>query len=157
MSRSAVLIGIVWFDVLRAAALFLLGADIFHHLNDDLREIVEHWIETFRLDPHNRRFNWLMAALSGWDRRRLEEVGIGTFFYAILLLLEGVGLWFGRRWAAYLSVVVVAVFIPLEIFELAKEVTGIRLTVLAVNALIVWYLTARILWRHPETPPSAAA
>ena len=37
-----------------------------------------------------------------------------------------------------------SVFLPLEIYELARHFTVTKLVVTAINVLIVWYLVARV-------------
>jgi uncharacterized membrane protein (DUF2068 family) len=66
------------------------------------------------------------------------------FVYAALLLTEGVGLLFRARWAEYFTVVITASFVPLELYEIARHLTLARVTVLAVNVAIVWYLIVRL-------------
>ncbi len=58
----------------------------------------------------------------------------------LIELVEGVGLWYAKRWAEYLTVVATAAFLPLEIRELAEKVTGLRIGALVFNVLAVLYL-----------------
>ena len=50
-----------------------------------------------------------------WSERALHAVGIVTGCYALVFAVEGVGLLMARRWAEWLTVIVTASFIPLEI------------------------------------------
>jgi uncharacterized membrane protein (DUF2068 family) len=68
----------------------------------------------------------------------------GLLLYAGLEMVEGAGLWMGRRWAEYLTVLATSVGIPFEIYEVAHRVTVFRVTALAVNLVIVVYL----VWRN---------
>jgi uncharacterized membrane protein (DUF2068 family) len=67
-----------------------------------------------------------------------------TFFYASLFLTEGIGLLRQKRWAEYLTVVATASLIPLEIFEVFKHVTWIRVLLFAGNLAILAYLLVLI-------------
>ena len=49
-----------------------------------------------------------------------------------------------KHWAEYLTVISTALFVPLEIYELFERFTLIRLSVLAINLGIVWYLVVRL-------------
>ena len=69
-------------------------------------------------------------------------VTVGVAAYAALELVEGVGLWLMRRWGEYVAVVGTALFIPLEVYELAEKFTWFRLAALVVNVFLVVY----ILW-----------
>ena len=70
----------------------------------------------------------------------LTLVAVGLLVYGLLEGVEGVGLWLGRRWAEYLTVVATAVFIPYEIYELTKTVTATKLVAFAINVAAVVYL-----------------
>ncbi len=60
--------------------------------------------------------------------------------YGLLELVEGVGLWLLKRWAEYLTVVATAVFLPLEVHELLKQVTATRAVAFVINVAVVVYL-----------------
>ncbi|HEX5495552.1 MAG TPA: DUF2127 domain-containing protein [Mycobacteriales bacterium] len=60
--------------------------------------------------------------------------------YALIEIVEGVGLWIAARWAEYLTVVATAVFLPLEAFELTEKVSALRIGALVFNLAAVVYL-----------------
>jgi uncharacterized membrane protein (DUF2068 family) len=60
--------------------------------------------------------------------------------YALIEVLEGVGLWLLKRWGEYFAVIATSVFLPLEIHDLAKGITMTRVVTLSINVLAVIYL-----------------
>jgi uncharacterized membrane protein (DUF2068 family) len=60
--------------------------------------------------------------------------------YAVIEGVEAVGLWMEKRWAEYLTALATAGLLPLEIHELLKRVTGLRVGALVVNLIILVYL-----------------
>jgi uncharacterized membrane protein (DUF2068 family) len=60
--------------------------------------------------------------------------------YAVIEGVEAVGLWREKRWAEYLTALATAGFLPLEIHELFKRVTLLRVSALIVNLIILVYL-----------------
>ena len=61
--------------------------------------------------------------------------------YALLELVEGVGLWLLARWGEYFAVVATSIFLPLEVYDLAtKGVTLTRAGAFAINVAAVLYL-----------------
>jgi uncharacterized membrane protein (DUF2068 family) len=60
--------------------------------------------------------------------------------YALLEVVEGVGLWLLKRWGEYFAVVATSVFLPLEIHDLAKGITMTRLVTFSINVAAVIYL-----------------
>jgi uncharacterized membrane protein (DUF2068 family) len=78
------------------------------------------------------------------DPHKAQWLGILSFAYAIVFLVEGVGLTLRKRWAEWLTVAVTASFIPFEIYELVEHFGGGKLIALTLNAAILGYL----LWRR---------
>jgi uncharacterized membrane protein (DUF2068 family) len=60
--------------------------------------------------------------------------------YALIEVLEAVGLWLLKRWGEYFAVIATSVFLPLEIHDLAKGITTTRLVTFAINVAAVIYL-----------------
>lgn len=81
------------------------------------------------------------------ETRTLVWIAVGLAAYAIIELVEGVGLWYALRWAEYLTVVATAAFLPLEIYELTEKVTWLRVSALIFNiAAVVYLLLAKRLF-----------
>ena len=70
----------------------------------------------------------------------VDEVAVATFLYAALFATEGVGLWMGRAWAEWLTIVATTSFIPFEVYEVVKKASAVRVSLLVVNIAIVIYL-----------------
>jgi uncharacterized membrane protein (DUF2068 family) len=51
-----------------------------------------------------------------------------------------VGLWRNRRWAEYLTFIEVAVLVPVEIYELSRSVSGLKILALVINLAVAAYL-----------------
>ena len=49
-----------------------------------------------------------------------------------------------RRWAEYLTVVATGSLLPLELYEVARKFSVLRVGVLAINLAIVAYVIARL-------------
>ena len=78
--------------------------------------------------------------LLSWPKDRLYLTGLALAAYAVLELVEAVGLWRQRRWAEYLTLVGTAVFIPLEVYELANGVTPFKVIAFVLNVAVIAYL-----------------
>ncbi|MEU6344289.1 DUF2127 domain-containing protein [Streptomyces sp. NPDC046977] len=60
--------------------------------------------------------------------------------YALIEIVEAFGLWAGKRWAEYLTVVATAAFLPLEIWEITEKVSYLKIGTLLLNILAVLYI-----------------
>ena len=73
--------------------------------------------------------------------RWITILAIGLPAYAVIELVEGIGLWLGRRWGEYFAMIATSVFLPLEVWELARgHITWLKVGALAINLLLVIYL-----------------
>src|SRR6202011_1333959 len=97
-----------------------------------------------RADPDNRFIHAVLMKLLAGDNPKLKKISAGTFFYAALLLTEGIGLLLRKRWAEYFTIITTASLLPLEIYEIVHRVSIAKILVLAVNAAIVWYLAVQL-------------
>jgi uncharacterized membrane protein (DUF2068 family) len=70
----------------------------------------------------------------------LYLVGVAIAAYAVMEGVESVGLWLGKRWAEYLTFIATIVFVPYEIYELAKSVSTLKVLTLVLNLAVAGYL-----------------
>ena len=145
-ATGILLIGL--FKLVKGVLLVAVGIGALRLVHKDIAEVVEHWVEILRVDPDNRFFHGIFVKLFAVTPKQLEELSAGTFFYAALLLTEGVGLLMRKHWAEYFTVITTAAFIPLELYELGKHFTFMKVVVLAINVAIVWYLVNRVRGRR---------
>jgi uncharacterized membrane protein (DUF2068 family) len=124
-------------------------------LEHDPERGLERVVLRLGLDPQNHAIHRAISALTGVDRKHLRAIEAGTFLYALLHLIEGIGLIRGRDWAGYLVVIATSSLIPFEIFEIARKTSLLRIFLLVLNVGIVIYLIASLrkehVWRaeHP--------
>ena len=143
-SSPAGLLLIGLFKLVKALLLIAVGVGALKLLHKDVAATVTHWVEALRVDPDNRFIHRILVKSFSASPKQLKELSVGTFFYAALLLTEGIGLLMRKRWAEYFTVIITASLIPLELYEIARHPTAVKLVVLAVNVSIVWYLIANL-------------
>jgi uncharacterized membrane protein (DUF2068 family) len=132
------------FKLLKGLALIAVGIGALRLLHKDVAAVVEHWVNIFRVDPHNHFIDLLLAKLSILNDRRLKELSVGTFVYAGIFLIEGVGLALKKRWAEYFTIITTSSLLPIEIYELARRMTVGRTFALLINLAVVAYLIVEL-------------
>jgi uncharacterized membrane protein (DUF2068 family) len=70
----------------------------------------------------------------------LTVVAVLLAVYAVIELIEAVGLWLAKRWGEYFAVVATAAFLPIEIHEIISKQSAFKLATFALNVLAVLYL-----------------
>jgi uncharacterized membrane protein (DUF2068 family) len=72
--------------------------------------------------------------------RTLTYLAIGLAAYALIELVESIGLWLGQRWGEYFAMVATSIFLPYEVYDLTVKITWLRVGALVINLLLVIYL-----------------
>jgi len=132
------------FKLAKGLSLLIVGVGLLKLLHRDVASVTEHWIEVLRVDPDNRFIHRALLKVFNVTPKQLKELSVGTFVYAAIFLTEGTGLLARRHWAEYMTLISTGLFIPLEIWEIHRHFTMLKLGVTVVNVLIVWYLAARL-------------
>lgn len=71
----------------------------------------------------------------------LVLLSLALVAYALLELVEGIGLWLLTRWGEYFAVIATSVFLPLEVYDLVvKGITTTRVATFTINVAAVIYL-----------------
>jgi uncharacterized membrane protein (DUF2068 family) len=78
-----------------------------------------------------------------------------TLAYAAVFATEGIGLWMQQRWAEWLTTIITASLIPLEVWEMLHRPSVGMAAVLAANTAIVIYLAWHVLRSRAKHLPPA--
>jgi uncharacterized membrane protein (DUF2068 family) len=77
-------------------------------IHKDVGNVLNEAVLRLRVDPDNWYIHTFIVRLSGTTPRQLEAVSAGSFLYAALRYVEGLGLMWRQRWAAYVTVIATA-------------------------------------------------
>jgi uncharacterized membrane protein (DUF2068 family) len=149
------LILIAAFKLAQALLFVLVGIGALHLLHKDVGDLIAQLADHLRFNPESRFVNVLLDRAELIDDRLLRRIGAAVFIYAGLDLLEGIGLFLEKAWAEYLTLAITASFLPLELFEIFRRVTGVRVGLLMVNLLVFIYLLKLVLEREKRQKISA--
>ena len=132
------------FKLFKGISLVILGIGLLKLVHRDIASTTEHWIEVLRVDPDNRFIHEALVKIFRVTPKQLKELSAGTFLYAAIFLIEGFGLLARKHWAEYMTLISTSLFVPLELWEMYRHFTMVKLAVTIVNLGIVWYLAARL-------------
>jgi uncharacterized membrane protein (DUF2068 family) len=139
---------------LEALVLVLAGCGVLGLLNADLDAAVKSWLDDLSLREGRRLI--ARAAAHGFQMldaatpMRLAMIGGASFLYAAVFVVEGVGLWMGKRWAEWITIVTTASFLPFEVIECARSPSAMSAATLVVNAAVVVYLIVSLVRKRTE-------
>jgi uncharacterized membrane protein (DUF2068 family) len=131
-----VLVGAIAFAVWRFSNSQRALSDLFETDVALFRPIARHW--GFDLD-HSPIVDTIRKSFH-YKHSTLTAAAIVLAVYAVIELIEAVGLWLAKRWGEYFAAVATAAFIPIEVFEIIDKQSVFKIATLAVNVLAVVYL-----------------
>jgi uncharacterized membrane protein (DUF2068 family) len=134
------LFAIALFKFVKGAALLALAFGALTLLHKDVASEVANWLDQLRIDPDNQFIGTLLSKLELVHSKELKELSALGAGYAALFLTEGTGLLFRKRWAEWLTIIATSSLMPIELYELIKQFTAVRLIALLINAVVVLYL-----------------
>lgn len=130
--------------VVKGVLAVIVGIKLLTLLDKDVAEWFADFIARHNIDAENRYVHAISEKLVGVTNNKLILFSAGSFLYAGLDFTEGIGLWFEKRWAEWLTAVATALFVPFEIYEIFERFTWFRLLIFIVNLFVIWYLITRI-------------
>src|SRR5438445_11234188 len=135
---------IAGFKVVKGLLLLLVGLGFLRLVHAETATLFSKLLEALHLNAESHILHALVLQVDALRPETLLTLGAMSMLYAALLLTEGLGLWFERSWAAYLTVISTSLFIPFEPYEIFEKVTVLRVGALLVNVAIVLYLISQL-------------
>jgi uncharacterized membrane protein (DUF2068 family) len=137
---------IVW-KIVKGCLLLAMGISAFALVHSDLHELGADLIDWLGIDAAGPRVEHFLAILTGMTPARIAGVGVGACLLAALMFVESWGLHRRRVWAEWLTVIVTASLLPLEIYHLVVHPSlGKVLTLVANVAILIYLLRHRWLF-----------
>ena len=147
-SKSAGLVGLkvaAIFEAAKGLLVLLAGFGLLTYIHKDLHHAGEELVRHFHLNPASHYPRVFLDLSVRIHDTGLWAMAAAAFIYAIIRIAEAVGLWLDRRWAEWFGILSGAIYIPVEIFELTRSVTWPKVTVIAVNAVVIIYLLSHVI------------
>jgi uncharacterized membrane protein (DUF2068 family) len=142
--RNRVIAVIAVFKLIKAALLITLGIAGLAAVPSELAHHVRHIANWLGVSPGRHMLAHFLGKLRSLDDHMARMLAVASLCYAAVFLVEGIGLLCRRRWAEWLTVVVTASFIPIEIYEGVEHFGAGKIVALVLNVAILGYL----LWRR---------
>jgi len=127
----------------RGTLVFVLGVALLSN-SRNMVSLIRQWVAELDVNPERRLIPRILTTLlrpvGQFSTRTVLLIGIGALLFGLLELTEAVGLARRRRWAEYLTVIAGCIGIPLEVEEVLRRQTPVRVSILLINVAIVIYL-----------------
>jgi len=128
------------YKLLQALLFIAIGVGALHLLHRDVADLLAALADHLNFNPESSFVNFILDKALLVDDPLLRRIGAAAFCYAGVSLAEGIGLYLEKAWGEFLTIVITASFLPLEVFELIHRFTAFRICLLAINVLVLLYL-----------------
>jgi uncharacterized membrane protein (DUF2068 family) len=136
--RGLLLVGL--FKLSKAIFFTAVGAGALDLMNKNISDVVLRIIDALRIDPERHFVGILMEHVGLIQPHQLRRAGILSFLYAMVCVVEGTGLMLEKRWAEYFTVMLTAIGLPWESYELLERYSPYKVALLVINLGVLLYL-----------------
>lgn len=146
-SPQRTLRSIALFEGFKGLAALTIGLGLLELLHHDLRQLVLEFVGHFGLDP-NQPFPALMLHYADvLNTTPLDTLELILGAYLATRMAEAYGLWHQKAWGEWLGALSGGIYVPFEVRHLWHSPSPLGALVLAINVLIVGFLTLQ-LWKR---------
>ncbi len=138
-------------------AITLIGVALaaFQLLRPEIARLVQNWVDTLPIASEQTAVEHFVGWTMGLAPHQVMGIGFGALLYALLFLVEGIGLWRKKAWAEWLTVIATGLPIPLEIWEVTRHVSPLGVAALVANVAVVWLLMRHLRQKQARKPAEA--
>lgn len=128
------------FEGAKGLVVLLTGFGLLTLVHRDLHAAGERLVRLLHLNPARHYPRIFLDAIDRVTDWQLWALALSALAYAAARIVEAVGLWYRRRWAEWFGFLTGGMYIPLELYEIHRGSTSVKVSVFAVNLFIVVYL-----------------
>jgi uncharacterized membrane protein (DUF2068 family) len=128
------------FEAGKGLLVLLVGAGLLSLIHKDAQHEAADLVKIFHLNPARHYPEIFINTLANIGNVRLWFLSLSALVYSLIRFAEAYGLWYDRLWAIWFAVASGALFLPMEIYELIEKLTAVRIIILFMNILLVFYL-----------------
>lgn len=136
------------FEALKGTIVLLAGFGLARAIGGDVGEFAERLVHRMHLNAAKHFPSIFIDLMDNLSDGQLWGLAGLALAYAVFRFAEAYGLWFERRWGEWIAALSGGIYVPIEIYELARGFSTVKITALVVNALIVGYMCYLLLSRR---------
>jgi uncharacterized membrane protein (DUF2068 family) len=138
--QLAALRAIASFELAKGLVVLLAAVGALSLVHRDAWDVAGSFLHFLHIGRHHHYVDVFLKLADSVTDEKLWLVAAGCVAYSIIRFIEAYGLWNARGWAEWFAFAAGAVYLPFEVVELIRRVTMIRLGILVVNLVVVFYM-----------------
>lgn len=115
---------IALFKLSKAAMFIVVGLGTLQLLKPEVATAVRHLLDAVATHVDLEEIQRAVGRFSALSPGRIEILAAGAFLYSGLCIVEGVGLWWEKRWAEYVVVTATLSAVPFELIALMRHLSS---------------------------------
>ena len=132
------------FEACKGLLVLFAGLALFSLIHQNIQLVAEQLVGHLHLNPAKHIPKVLLEAAGNLTDHRIVLLALLALLYSSMRFVEAYGLWFGRRWAEWFALVSGTVYLPIELYELAKGFSGLKIGFVLANLVIVSYMAVML-------------
>ena len=152
-TQKGALRAVALFEALKGALALTAGWGVLALFHGDAQRFADALVGRLHLNPAKSTPQVFLRLLENISNSQLWALAAFAALYAGLRFIEAYGLWRGRRWAEWIAALSGGIYVPVEIYELTRGVSWIKVAALLLNAAVVAYM-CYALWVSRKKGPN---
>ena len=128
------------FEGSKGAVVLLTGLGLMALIHKDVHAFAEQLVRHLSLNPASHYPRIFVDAADKVTDLQLWLLSLSAFLYSVMRFIEAFGLWKGKGWAEWFAVLSGGMYLPVELFEVIRRMTYVKLIIATSNVVIVIYL-----------------
>ena len=128
------------FEGAKGALVLLAGFGLLSFIHKDLHLVAVTLVEHLHFNPARHYPRIFLDLTEHVTDGQLWALALAAMIYSSVRFVEAVGLWLDKQWAKWFGVLTGGMYIPIELYEVTRDVTWPNISLLIVNSGVVAYL-----------------
>lgn len=129
----------------KGVLVLLTGFGLLSLIHKDIHLAAVQLVQHLHINPASHYPEIFLNLAGSITDIQLWVTALGAMLYAIIRLIEAIGLWMQRQWAKWFGILTGGIYIPVEFYEVFHGMTWPKITVLIINVIIVVYLLSVVM------------
>jgi uncharacterized membrane protein (DUF2068 family) len=127
-------------EAMKGILVLVAGCGLLTFIHKDLHHAAVQLVRVLHFNPAKHYPSVFIDAADRVTDIQLWVLALSALLYTVVRLAEAYGLWTQQQWAEWFGLLSGGMYIPIEVFEVSRELTWPRITILLVNLGVVAYL-----------------
>ena len=142
------------FEFSKGVVVLLAGFGVLSLLNEKIQNKFEDFVSQFNYSPQGKITSSIYEAITHPQNSLLMIIASFAILYSLLRFAEGYGLWHQENWAKWIGLISSLIYLPYEIYDLARHPGILPVIFILMNLIIIYVLYSTIRIKHKSIPPS---